>query len=502
MPLPSAELVRASPSLRGVDSRGILAFLDAVAADGLELHGLMVWRGGAVAAEGFWQPYAAHRPHMLHSAVKSWTSAAVGLAVADGLLRVEDKVVGFFPEHRPAIVSDNLAAMTVEDLLTMRSGHRTGISGGEWRGISESWVAAFLNEPVDDRPGTAFIYSSASSYMLSAIVSRVTGQTVHALLTERLFRPIGMTDGTWDLSPEGYSPGGNGLSCTLEDMLRFGILHCQGGVWNGVPILPASWVAEATRNHVDDVWMAPLDGRRYPARDGMDPASIVRKDGYGYQWWMTPWGGANASGLFGQNCILLPEQDAVIAITAAMAPGDKRLMAHIGDHLVPALGAAATDEAADTRLAERLASLALPVPTAASVSRIQASIGGKPFHMEPNEDGVAEVKFVFEGTTCRLVLRDARGSHEVTAGMAAPIESETGMTGDKLHHAYQPDAMRVVASGTWVDPLCLCLIWRFVETAFCDTVLCRFSSDTLRLDRRVNVNPAGLERPTLIGRHA
>lgn len=492
-------LPRAAPAAVGVDSAGVLAFLDAVAADGLELHGLMVWRAGAVAVEGFWQPYAADRPHMLHSAVKSWTAAAVGLAVGDGLLHLQDRVVGFFPRHCPEVVGDNLAAMTVQDLLTMRSGHRTGISGGEWRGIDDSWVAAFLREPVPDRPGTAFIYSSASSYMLSAIVTQVTGRTVHDLLAERVFRPLGMTQGAWDLSPEGYSTGGNGLSCTLEDVLTFGVLHLRRGMWDGVQILPADWVDQATSNHVDDVWMAPLDGRRYPARDSMDAAAVERREGYGYHWWMTPWGGARASGLFGQHCILLPAQDAVVAITAALGPGETRLMPHVGRHLVPALGGGRPDPVADDRLLRRLATLALPTPTGVPVSRIEAAIGDKPFRMEPNEDGVEEVRFVFADGQCRLLLRDARGTHQVDAGMAAPVDGETSMTGARLHHAYQPETMRVVASGTWLDPLCLCLTWRFVETAFCDTLLCRFSGGTLRLDRRVNTNPGGMERPTLTG---
>src|ERR1700712_4833277 len=125
-------LPRDIPSARGANSAGMLAFLDA--AKDLELHGLMIYRAGAVVAEGYWQPYAADRPHMLHSAVKSWTGMAVGLAVGDGLLSLDDQVISFFPEHCPAVVSDNLRAMTVRDLLTMRSGHSTGLSGGEWRG--------------------------------------------------------------------------------------------------------------------------------------------------------------------------------------------------------------------------------------------------------------------------------------------------------------------------------------------------------------------------------
>ncbi len=166
----SIRLPRATPAEKGVDPAGILAFLDEVAAGGLELHSFMLFRGGAVVAEGFWRLYGADRVHMQHSATKSWTAAAVGLAIGEGRFGLDDKVIGFFPDQLPADVGDNLAAMTVRDLLTMRSGHSTGISGGEWRSMDSSWVEAFLREPVEEAPGRTFIYSSASSYMLSAIV--------------------------------------------------------------------------------------------------------------------------------------------------------------------------------------------------------------------------------------------------------------------------------------------------------------------------------------------
>ncbi|HEY4251941.1 MAG TPA: serine hydrolase [Roseomonas sp.] len=491
---------RARPASRQVDPQGIQAFLDAVAADGLELHGLMVFRAGAVVAEGYWAPYAAPRPHMLHSAVKSWTAAAVGLAVADGLLTLEDKVVGFFPEHCPSEISPNLAAMTIEDLLTMRSGHATGISGGEWRSLRESWVAAFLQEPVPFRPGEEFIYSSGSSYMLSAIVSRVTGRRIHAYLAERIFHPIGAGPGSWDLSPEGYNPGGNGLSCTLEDMLKFGVLHLQDGVWAGQRLLPEGWVARATRNHVREAWMAPLDGKRFIARDAMPAAAVERREGYGYQWWMTADGGYRASGLFGQQCIVLPRHDAVIAVTAGLPTPEPRLLAHLWQHVVPALGRAAPGAGAtEDALFDRLGRLALPLPAGTARSPVQAMIGGRRFAMAPNEAGVTAVAFAFAGDRCDVMLEDARGVHRITAGFGAPVEGETTMSGAMLHHAYEPDRLRVVASATWLDAHRLCMTWRFVETAFCDTVTCHFDGQALRLERRVNTNAGLTALPPIAG---
>lgn len=496
---PASNLPRRAPGAQGVDAATIDTFLDAVAADGLEVHGLMVYRGGAVVAEGFWKPYAASRPHMLHSAVKSWTATAVGLAIGDGRLRLQDKVIDFFPEHRPAQASANLAAMTVADLLTMRSGHRTGSSGGEWRALTSSWVAAFLQEDVPDRPGENFIYSSGSSYMLSAIVTKVTGRTVHELLQDRVFAPLGCRSIEWDVSPEGYSTGGNGLNCMLEDVVKFGVLHLQDGVWNGTRLLPEGWVATATRGHVQDIWMAPLDGRRFQARDEVPATALQKRDDYGYQWWVTPHGAYRANGLFGQNCIVLPELGAVIAFNAAIAYGETRLLQHVWKILLPGLGSGRPELDVEARLARRLQQLSLPMPVGQLRPPIEAVLDGRTFRMEPNEDGVEEIRVDFQPDQCRFTMKDHRGTHVVKAGMLEPLEGTTTMSGAKLHHQYEPSSLQVVATALWLDDTQLSMTWRFVETAFCDTVLCRFTQDRVQFDRRVNVNPAGTERPTIVG---
>ncbi|MDR6293250.1 MULTISPECIES: serine hydrolase domain-containing protein [Inquilinus] len=497
----SIRLPRAAPAAKNVDPAGILAFLDEIRDGGLELHSFLLFRAGAVVAEGFWQPYGPDRVHMQHSATKSWTATAIGLAIGEGLLTLEDKVVGFFPDQLPAEVGANLAAMTVRDLLTMRTGHRSGISGGEWRQMKDSWVAAFLREPVDEAPGQTFIYSSASSYMLSAIVTRVTGQTVRDYLEPRLFRPLGIGPVRWDVSPEGLSTGGNGLSCTTEDVAKFGVLHLQGGMWEGRQILPAEWVREATRNQVDEVWMAALDGKRFRPRDPSERSATERREGYGYQWWMAPHGGYRASGLYGQQCVVLPEQDAVIVFTAAIRNGDRRLFPAVWTHLFPALGAVGPDaDRVQPVLAGRLAALALPEIEGAAQSPMAATVDGRRFRFEPNEDGVSGISLAFSADRCVFTLSDHRGTHRIAAGLGHRVEGDTTMTGNLLHHEYQPDVLRVVARGVWLDERRFVMTWRFVETAFCDTVTVTFGDGDVRLDRRVNTNAGPLERPTLLGR--
>jgi CubicO group peptidase (beta-lactamase class C family) len=493
----SLPLRRASPSQQRVSARGVSDFIDAVNDAGLELHSFMLYRDGAVVAEAFWAPYRADRLHVQHSATKSWVAIAIGLLVDDGALSLDAKVVEFFAADCPAVISEHLAAMTVRDLLTMRTGHRQGISGGAWRGRSDSWVKLFLNEPVQDPPGHTFIYSSASSFMLSAIVSVVSGQTAFELCNARIFQPMGMGRIEWDIAPGGYNTGGNGLSCTTEDMLKFGVLHLQQGYWEGRQLLSRAWVAEATRGHVADVWMGAFDGKHYLGREASSDSAITRREGYGYQWWMTLHGGYYASGVFGQQCIVLPQHNTVIAFTAGLPLGERRLHSLLWAHLLPALDVGANG-AADAELAAQLTHQQRPSLCGALTSSRVAEFNAT-FVMDANEDHVSEVRLEFGADHCDFYLTDPRGTHCIRAGLGEGIESQTSMTGHYLHHQYQPEITTVVAQARWTDDSLLSMTWQFVETAFCDRVTCRLERGTLYVDRSVNVNAGPLQRPTLIG---
>jgi len=491
-------LPRALPHERGVDAAGIVDFLGAVAEAGLELHSFMLYRQGAVIAEAFWQPYSAPRMHVQHSATKSWTATAIGLLIDDGRLQLSDKVVSFFPEQCPPHISENLAAMTVEDLLTMRTGHQRGISGGDWRNLKSSWVEAFLNEPVDEPPGQSFIYSSASSFMLSAIVTQVSGQTMHALLQERVLGFLGLDHLEWDLAPGGFNSGGNGLSCTTEDSLKFGVLHLNHGQWQGRQLLSPHWVAQATRNQVEDVWMGEFDGKQYLPRN-KDSANEAQREGYGYQWWMTEHGGYYASGVFGQHCMVLPDQDTVIVFTSGLRLGERRLHAALWEHLFPALGRENPNpKASQAELDTLIASLSLPTLQGLKTSPAASALQGR-FAIEPNEDGVIELAFDFQNDQCDFTLVDQRGTHSLRVGFQQTIETDTSLTGNYLHHQYQPEQTPVIAHGCWTTEGELRMDWRFVETAFGDHVSCRVHNGRLRFDRGVNTNAGSLQRPTLIG---
>lgn len=468
-------LPRRTPEQEGVSSAAILAFLDDVAKADLELHSFMLARRGSVIAEGHWWPYAPDRIHITHSLTKSVTACAVAIALGEKRFALDDKVVSFFPEHEPADASANLRAMTVRHLLSMTTGHDKETSGSAWRPIKTSWIAEFMKIPVVHTPGSKFVYTSASSYMLSAIVTKTTGQPMAEYLRPRLFRPLGIEDFEWDLGPEAINPGGNGLSWKTADSLKLGMLHAQGGRWQGRQILPAAFVAAATRKQVPD-------GK------------------YGYHWWMGEGSAYYALGLFTQLSIVFPEQETTLAVFGAI-DGSSKLLPTIWKHFPAALGPRPIAQSAATvALKRRAADLRLLPPLAATTSPIAARGSRRRFVAAPNDQGVGGFLFDFAPDRVRFALRDERGEHWITAGLSQWLEQSTSMTGNRLHHEYQPPAMRVIAGARWEDARTLKMTWQFVETAFRDTVLCRFDGDTVTLDRSVNLNSRETKLPTLTGR--
>jgi CubicO group peptidase (beta-lactamase class C family) len=325
----SIPLLRSTPEAQGISSQAIREFVGAV--DKIDtLHSFMLVRHGRVIAEGWWKPEAADKPHVLYSLSKSFTSTAVGLAVQDGKLSLDDSVLKFFPADAPATVSDNLRAMTVRDLLTMTCGHDT-----EPKAVGGSpSVKQFLAHPVPHQPGTHFQYNTMGSYTLSAIVTKVTGQTTLDFLKPRLFEPLGIEHPEWASSPEGNSLGGYGLKLRTEDIAKFGQLNLQKGQWNGQRLVPESWIAQATKKQV------PNDQESH-AKMGVD-----WQQGYGFQFWRCTHNAFRGDGAGGQLCVVIPDQDVVIAITADTGNFQGEMNA-IWDKLYPAFQTDPLPEDAD-----------------------------------------------------------------------------------------------------------------------------------------------------------
>jgi CubicO group peptidase (beta-lactamase class C family) len=475
----------------GVDADAIVAFLDAVEAAELDLHSLMIHRNGKVVVEAWRWPYRADRPRNLHSVAKSFTACAIGLALEEKRFSLDDKVVSFFPDALPAVVGDWLAALTLEDLLTMRVGHGGETSGAQWRALGTSWMEAFFRIPIVEQPGGSFLYTSAASYMLSAVLSRVTGETLHDYLKPRLIEPLGITGETWDIGPDGINPGGNGLTAKTVDLLKLGILHAQNGVWEGKRLLPEHWVATATRAHVES-------GR------------------YGYHWWTRPDGMYSAIGKFVQMALVFPAQGVTLAVTGAIK-GSGRLMPYIDRYFPAAFREVFRDgpiagPAADARLKARLVEwqredapvawkapylLADPVGHRGGATRARTE--KRRFTMQPNAQGIVALQLAFGERECTLRLTDADGEHAIVAGFDRWIEGANEMPGRDLHHGYRLLGSPVVARACWLDPARLQMTWIFAETAFRDTVICEFAGQQVVFKRAVNINSGALSHDDVTG---
>lgn len=490
-------LPRAMPEAQGVASGGLVDFVNAVEKAKLNLHSLMVVRHGQVIAEGWWAPYAPTFRHTLYSLSKSFTSTAVGMAVADKKLTVEDKVISFFPKEVPATVSDNLAAMRVRDLLTMSTGHDKDTTPALSSASDKNWIKAFLAQPVDHKPGTHFVYNSGATYMLSAIVQKLTGLTVLQYLKPRLFDPLGIEGEDWEVDPNGINTGGWGLRVKTEDIAKFGQLYLQKGVRNGKQLIPEAWVADATRSHVQSA-----GGTRKAAENDW-------LQGYGYQFWRCRNEAYRGDGAFGQFCIVLPKEDAVVAITSETA-NMQGILDEVWHHVLPALQGkemAKDVKSAQAQLKRRMTSLAFMPPAIQVSSPLAAQVSGKTYTIESNSLQVKAITWRFRPTKAEFTIRDEQGEHEIVCGLSEWMEGRTNLSQAplKLTSTSLPNEgiNTIYASGTWTDDKTFSMIWRFIETAHYETVTCRFQDDSLQVEFRSSLSlltPNGKDkRPVLKG---
>ena len=314
------------------------AYLQAVEDSSENLHSIMVLQHGKVLEEKFFVPDTAH---ILNSISKTFTSTAVGFAISEGLLNLEDKIVDIFPESVPEQPQEWLSQITIRNLLTMNSGHGTDPTYAVRSGEGD-WVKAFMEWPLDYEPGTCYCYNSLGTYVLSAAVQKVTGQKVVDYLETRLWQPLGIEKPFWQESPDGISTGGWGLFLRTEDLARMGLCLLNGGKFNGKQVIPAEWVAEMSKAQVPSV-NAGINERKmkelvaeHPEITYWDADKSDWVQGYGYQMWRCRHNAFRADGANGQYILVIPDKDAVV-ITTAHIQNMQQEINLIWDHLLPAL---------------------------------------------------------------------------------------------------------------------------------------------------------------------
>jgi CubicO group peptidase (beta-lactamase class C family) len=441
-------------------------------------------------AEGWFTPYGPENPHVLFSLTKSFTSTAVGLAVAENKLSIDDTVLSFFPDDAPKGPSKNLSAMRVRHLLTMTTGHAEDATERTVSRGDGNWVKGFFSVPVKHEPGTHFVYNSAASHMLSAIVQKVVGMPILEYLMPRLFEPLGIEGMSWENDPRGINTGGWGLSIKTEDIARFGQMYLQKGVWNGTRILSEEWVEMATSKQVSNDENPPADWHQ----------------GYGFQFWRCQNNAFRGDGAFGQYCIVMPEQDAVLAMTSAVKDMQS-VLDLVWKHILPAFGPEAlpADDSAHQRLLKKETRLQLHAPKGKSTAQAARLVSGKVYTFEENPLGWKSISVAFAGRTTTLTMRDSLGKHALVCGTDGWVLGKTTALRENLHpvhHAPVHPPRPVAASCTWTDEDTLLITARFYETPFYYSLTCKFNGDEITVTSAVNVSFAQAEPPQIIGRVA
>ena len=330
-PLPRGE---ASPEMQ----QAFAEYLQAVADSAQDLHSVMVLQHGKVLCE---KQIAPDTAHIMNSVSKTFTATAVGFAIEEGLLSLEDRIVDLFPDNVPDTASERLSRITLRHLLTMNSGHGTDPTYAT-RVQDVDWISAFMYWPIDYEPGTCYCYNSLGTYMLSAAVQKVTGQKVVDYLDTRLWQPLGIEKPFWQESPAGINTGGWGLYIHTEDMARMGLCLLNDGKFGRKQVIPSAWVKEMKKNQVPSVGAGLNENQMkeimaaHPDVPYFLPANSDWVQGYGYQMWQCRHGAVRADGANGQYIILLPEKDAVIVTTAHVSNMQQELNL-IWDHLLPVL---------------------------------------------------------------------------------------------------------------------------------------------------------------------
>lgn len=455
------DLPRSTPEQEGVSSEKIDRMIRSLMSlDKTEIHSVMIARHGKIIAEVFPTPFRPEYKHTLYSCSKTFTAAAIGKAIEENRLRLEDRAACFFPEKLPERISDDLARITVRDLLTMQAGITPD---WEMRNLCDNWLESYFAKPVIG-PGSKFQYDSICSYVLSAIIQRVTGMTTLEYLNDRLFRHMNITDVAWEQSPEGITTGGWGLHIQSESMAKFGLLLLNKGLWQGKRLLTREWVEQM-----------------------MAPQADTGGEGYGYQMWMCHQhpGAVRADGAFGQYILIIPSHDMVVVLTeATLIDGNNQR------DLIFDLLASIPSEPQALKKADRPISreYTLPCVSGKRSGKLLRDLRNRSFRLQDNKFGWNEISFS-PGESALQMNITTRTGETFTIGFGYREWVETA------HEAYPPYSVsarnrfdgiekKSIVGGSYACPTdnTLRLKAHWINWISSLDILIRSEGDSLRLD--------------------
>lgn len=396
-----AELERVSPESQGIRSEDVGAYFDSMRnLEKGEAHQIVVLRHGKIVGTFSHRPYDVAQQHTLYSVSKTFVAVAVGIAIEEDLLRLDDRVAQFFPEKIPENSSENLKSMTIRHLLTMSSGIRPD---WEMRNRQTDWISFFLKKNVQT-PGLEFQYDSMVSYLLSAIVQKVTGKRVVDLLNECVFRPMEINDAEWEESPEGINTGGWGMRMSALSMAKFGQLLLNKGEWNGEQLVSSEWVEEMTKPQI----------------------STNKNSTYGYQIWQCGYPAAyRADGAFGQYIIVAPNEDMVFAITQANTGNGIHERNLVWNLLKKATNEPLPESENYHKLCEAESSYQIPTEQGQAVDLKENKLINSIFALDENPMGWQTIQFIPEAEDLQISVTTKAGGYRIHSGQSRWESVET-----------------------------------------------------------------------------
>ncbi len=467
-----APLPRSTPEKQGVASTALITFLQEINKDIRHLHSFMFLRHGSVISEGWWNPWQTDTRHMLFSLSKSFTSTAVGIAISEGRFQLTDRLVDLFPDKLPGMVSQNLADMQVKHLLSMSTGQNEDTT--PFIVFEEDPVRAFLARPVDYKPGTHFFYNSGATFILSHIITKFTGLKLIEYLEPRILQPLGIENAEWESHPDGIDFGGWGLSIKTEDIALFGQLYLQKGRWNGQQLIPEAWVQQASSFQADN---APDENPDWA-------------QGYGFQFWLcSPPGVYRGDGAFGQYCIIMPEQDAVIAITGGLQ-NMQSVLTKIWKHILPAMkpGVLPDQPKQHENLQQNLSKLSIPPLPFNLSSDKEAIFESRPYFFEENVFFLKSVQLNFQNNQVKYQINfpgSDTQDHKLNFGRCSWVIDQSILANKTTYQA--------AACGSWITEnvfqLCIC----HLEMPYMTNLFFTFSGEKVTLQFKYNVSFGPLE---------
>lgn len=399
-------LQRSTPEAEGLSSEVITSFIGALEQEIDAPHSLMIVKNGKVVTEAWWDPYNAQTPHELWSLSKSFTSTAIGFAVQEGLLSIDDLVISFFPDKIPENPDWQLKQLRVKDLLTMTTGHNKEPFPAD---TDDDWVKTFLDSELPYLPGTHFMYNTPATYMLSAIIHKISGEKLIDYLYPRLFEPLQIEKPQWEMDPKGINTGGWGLHLKTEDIAKFGQFYLQKGKWNGSQLLSQDWITMATSKQVSN--------GSNPDNDWMQ--------GYGFQFWRSRYNTYRGDGAMGQFCLVFPDQDTVVAITSG-TNNMGEIMQLTWDIILPVLkeGKIPRNDQALLALQKKIASLKIKAVEGQMTNRQQKKWLNKEFHFDENDQGIKTISFKTQNKEYSVQIKMEGGIQIIPFGQQRYIKAK------------------------------------------------------------------------------